>query len=301
MHILDNLDIVPSLKAIWDYGFLKVDGNEITFGKCTVALFLLILGFVASRFLSNRVSASVSKRLKLPSGSLAAIHSVTYYILLLFFGLLALKTANVPLTVFTLLGGAAAIGLGFGSQNIVNNFISGLILLIERPITVGDFIEVEGVLGTVESIGARSTRINSVDHTRLIVPNSTFLEKKVLNWTLSDNTVRGSVTVGVAYGSPCRKVSEFLLKAIEEHPSILKNREPLVLLTDFGENAIQFQALFWLGIRNLLDRRIVESDIRFRIEELFREANISICYPQRDLHLDSIRPLEVRVLNDLIP
>ncbi len=298
MRLLEKIDFGAWLKTIWQYPLLSVDGSSVTVGKCLVAIFLVILGFLASGFLSRRISKSLSQRLKLHTGALAAVNSISYYILILFFGFLALKTANVPLTVFTLLGGAAAIGLGFGSQNIVNNFISGLILLIERPITVGDFIDVEGVLGTVESIGARSTRINAVDNTRLIVPNSTFLEKKVLNWTLSDNTVRATISVGVAYGSPCKKVRELLLQAVLEHSSILKDREPLVLLKDFADSSLQFEAIFWLTIQKLLDRRVAESDIRFRIEELFREAKISICFPQRDVHLDSMKPLEVRIVNE---
>ncbi|MFG0315709.1 MAG: mechanosensitive ion channel family protein, partial [Planctomycetota bacterium JB042] len=198
-------------------------------------------------------------------------------------------------TAFTILGGAFAIGIGFGSQNLMNNFISGLILLVERPIRVGDLIQVGDLLGIVERIGARSTLVRKPSNVDIIVPNSTFLESNVINWTLSDDTYRTWVSVGVVYGSPLREVSKLLRKAVDEHGLVLKSPEPTLLFTDFGDDALQFEIHFWIRMRREMDRRRVESDVRFRIDGLFREAGIVIAFPQRDVHLDTARPLQVRV------
>lgn len=186
-------------------------------------------------------------------------------------------------------------GIGFGSQNLVNNFLSGLILMFEQPIKVGDFIEVEGLFGEVEKIGARSTRIRAYGNKHIIVPNSSFLEKNVLNWTLADRFARLQVNVGVAYGSPVEKVRELLEKAAREEPKVISSKEPLVLFADFGDNALQFQLLFWIRLDDLNDRRVIESNVRFHIERIFREEGITIAFPQRDVHLDTTRPLQVEI------
>jgi small-conductance mechanosensitive channel len=200
--------------------------------------------------------------------------------------------------VFTLAGGALAIGIGFGSQNILNNFISGLILLAERPIKVGDLIEVEGTFGQVERIGARSTSVKTFDNFHIIVPNSSFLESKVVNWTHTDKLVRISLVVGVAYGSPVRRVEEVLLEVVGEHERTVVPPDPVVLFEDFGDSALVFRALFWIVMNRPMDQRKVLSDLRYRVDDRFREEGITIAFPQRDVHLDTTRPLEVRVTDE---
>jgi len=281
-------------RDIWRYEIATVDDRPITVGKLFLVLVLLTLGFRIARVTSALVGRRILPRFRVPVGASAALESITYYVGVVAVSLIALRAVNIPLTAFTLIGGALAIGIGFGSQNIVNNFISGLILLIERPIGAGDLIELEGVLGTVEQIGARSTRLRTFDNTHVLVPNSFFLENKFVNWTLSDNVVRGSVEVGVAYGSPTGQVASLLLRAARERDHVLSWPEPLVRFTSFGDNALLFTLYFW--VRPLSQRWDVESALRFRIDELFREAGITIAFPQRDIHLDSSRPVEVRVV-----
>lgn len=166
----------------------------------------------------------------------------------------ALRVVNIPLTVFTFVGGVLAIGIGFGSQNIMNNFISGLIILAEHPIKVGDLVDVDGIFGHVERIGPRSSRIRAGDNTHVIVPNSAFLEKNVLNWTVSDDLLRTQVDVGVAYGSPVDEVARELERAMAEEPTILAEPAPEVLFMEFGDNALTFRALFWVRVERSLDR-----------------------------------------------
>jgi len=280
----------------WGYEILVVDDNSITVGKVLTAVLFLILGTWISRRLSRLLAKRVLLRFELDEGVVAALQTLTFYLLFLAFFLWALRLVNIPLTAFTFLGGAVAIGVGFGSQNIINNFMSGLILMAERTVKVGDLVDFDGTSGRVEYIGARSTRIRSGDNTHIIVPNSTLLESKVLNWTLSDHIIRTQMDVGVAYGSDVVKVQRQIEQAVAECERILKNPAPEILFLDFAADALLFRTLFWIRINQPLDQDRASSRLRFRIDELFRQAGISIAFPQRDIHLD--QPLEIRMRRD---
>ena len=203
--------------------------------------------------------------------------------------LATLSMLNVPVSQFTFLSGAIAIGVGFGAQNLINNFISGWILMSERPVRIGDFIEIDGSRGIVERIGNRSTQIRRVDGVHIMVPNSLLMERTLINWTLIDMNIRTSVKVGVAYGSEVRKVQELLGQSITEHEDILKAPAPVIEFADFGDNALIFEAFFWCALKNgERELRLIRSDLRYRIEELFRQHDITIAFPQRDLHIKSL-------------
>lgn len=291
--------IWSAVLRVWRYELFVVDDRPITVSKVVVGILLVVVGAVASKFLSVLIAGRLLPRLRVAEGAAAAIQSVLFYTLLLSFGLLALRIVNVPLTAFAILGGALAIGIGFGSQALMNNFISGLILLVERPIRVGDLIEMEELLGVVEHIGPRSTRVRRPENVEILVPNSKFLQENVTNWTLTDDRYRARVVVGVVYGSPTRDVARVIRHAVEEHGKVLAKPEPIILLSDFGDSALIFEVHFWIRMRRLMDRRIIESDIRFRIDSLFREASIVIAFPQRDVHLDTKQPIEVQLLKAL--
>jgi small-conductance mechanosensitive channel len=214
------------------------------------------------------------------------LQRILYIIAITLLVVTTLDFINVPITAFAFLSGAIAIGFGFGAQNIINNFISGWILMWERPIRIGDFLEVEEAKGIVEKINTRSTRIRRVDGVHLLIPNSKLLENTVVNWTLVDKLVRTSVKVGVAYGSPARTVAALIMQAAEEQIDILKDPKPLVTFEDFGDNALIFEVTYW--IQSIIEGglRVTRSNIRFRLDELFEEHNIVIAYPQRDVHID---------------
>jgi len=283
---------------IWNYEITSVQDSPITVKKIVMGALLLLLGTLGAKVVSRIFAQRFLPRFGLNEGALAAIQTLMFYVLLLTVAMLSLRLVNVPLTAFTILGGALAIGIGFGSQNIVNNFISGLILLAERPIRVGDLIAIEDLVGTVSHIGPRSTRVRAPENMDIVVPNSSFLEKNVVNWTLSDDRYRAHLTVGVAYGSPARDVGKLIRHALDEHGKVLPKPEPIILFADFGDNALSFEVHFWIRMRRMMDRRIIESDIRYRIDSLFREAGIVIAFPQRDVHLDSPRPISVRLVDD---
>ena len=290
--------VAASIDKKLDFELYVIDDESITIKKIILALFILSVGlFLANlfaRFVANRLLAMT----QLDESAKAAIHKVSFSVLTVMLVLYALHTVNIPLTILTLLGGAVAIGVGFGSQNLINNFISGFILMFERPIKIDDIIEIDNIIGRVQHIGTRCTQIRTQANLNILVPNSTFLESNIINWTLSDDVVRCNISVGVAYGSSTRETVKALERAVEEHDLILKKPEPLIIFKDFGDNALVFEVYFWIKLgKGRMVRIQIESNIRFLIEKHLREAGIVVAFPQRDVHLDSSKPLEMRVIN----
>lgn len=282
------------LAKIW-YFPLKFGGAVITVDQIVLVGVLLGVGFFASRWLQRLLARRLAKS-QLGADAALALERVFFYSLLVLLVMTALSVLKVPLTAFAFVSGAVAIGVGFGAQNIINNFISGWILMSERPVRIGDFVEVDGDLGTIESIGNRSTRIRRVDGVHMLVPNSRLLETTVVNWTLVDRQIRTTVSVGVSYGSPVRLVAELIHRAVDEQPEVKRDPGPVVVFEDFGDNALLFDAYVWCDVSGASDLRRIRSDIRFRISELFSEHGIVIAFPQRDVHLDSAAPLRVQVV-----
>jgi small-conductance mechanosensitive channel len=170
--------------------------------------------------------------------------------------------------------------------------------MFERPIKIDDVIEVDNIIGRVQHIGTRCTQIRTQANLNILVPNSTFLESNIINWTLSDDIVRCDVSVGVAYGSSARDTAKALEKAIEEHDLILKKPEPLIIFKDFGDNALVFEIYFWIRLgKGRMVKTQTESNVRFLIEKHLREAGIVVAFPQRDVHLDTTKPLEMRIID----
>ena len=288
-------DVWSKIPGLWNWGIFKTGKNAITLGQLIMGLTLLIAGYFIVRQLTRRVEKLLFKKLDVPESVGHAISTFILYFSMIILGLFTLRLLNIPITIFTVIGGALAVGIGFGSQNIMNNFISGLIVIVEQPIRAGDIVEIEGLTGEVERIGARATRIKSIDNTQIVVPNSSFLEKNILNWTLSDAVVRRRVNVGVIYGSPTRQVEALLLQAVKEHKSVLKSPYPIVFFKDFGNHSLDFSVSFWVRVQHIMELKRIPSDIRFRIDELFRQNNIVIAFPQQDMHFRT--PLQVEVQN----
>ena len=281
-------DILDLISRIWLQPINPGAGdNAITVGQVVLTILLVIVGFVISR-IATRLTARRLAQSHLQRDAAFAIERIVHYSILVIVVMTALSLLHIPLTAFAFISGAVAIGVGFGAQNVLNNFISGWILMSERPVRIGDVVEIEGDFGVVESIGARSTRIRRVDGVHLLVPNSTMIETTVVNWTLVDRNIRTSLTVGVAYGSPVRKVEELLTLAVTENEMILAEPPPQVIFNDFGDSALEFLIFFWADVGTEKDLRRIRSDIRFRITDLFEEHGITIPFPQRDLHVRSL-------------
>lgn len=271
--------------AILNRPLLQIGDESITLvqllGVPLAILLILVLASWIARVVSGRMRSKGAD-----TNLIQLINRAFWVVVISVLFLTVLGMLKVPLTAFTFLSGAVAIGVGFGAQNIINNFISGWIIIGERPIRIDDMIEIEGTLGKVEAINTRSTRIRRVDGVRIVIPNSHMLENQIINWTLVDNEVRTSVRVGVDYGSPVRKVAELIEQATREQEDVLEDPEPRVLFEDFGDSALVFDVFFYSLLRPGGDLRRLRSEIRFRIDELFRENDIIIAFPQRDVHVD---------------
>ncbi len=259
--------------------------TPITLSQVLAAPLLLVFGLVAARILIGGVTKRLLKQ-GIDDNLVLLVKRGLWAVVITLLVLLALSILNVPLTAFTFISGAVAIGVGFGAQNILNNFISGWILMGERPIRIGDLLEFQGTLGRVEAINTRSTLIRRIDGVHIVTPNSHLLENTVINWTLVDNEIRTQVRVGVAYGSPVRDVQRLIAQAANEHAEVLEDPPPRVIFEDFGDNALIFDLFVWTLLRPGGDMRMLRSELRFRITELFNEAGIVIAFPQRDVHLD---------------
>ncbi len=260
---------------------------DVTF--TTGDLVAVPLIYVIGIWVIGKLAHLATYRLRASGASPDTIHlfkRIFYILAIAILVVTSLDVMNVPLTAFAFLSGAVAIGVGFGAQNIINNFISGWILMWERPIRIGDVLEVDGARGVVEAINTRSTRIRRVDGVHMLIPNSKLLENTVINWTLIDLLTRTTVKVGVAYGSDCKLVAKLIEDAVIQQSEILPEPKPLVIFDDFGDNALVFEVYFWINATAERDLRKIRSDIRFTIDELFNQHNIVIAYPQRDVHLD---------------
>jgi len=273
------------LKSLWHFELTEVDGHPLTFSKVIGAVLLLFLGLWLSRRISGKLSKKVFGKLSLTLGALTILEHLTFYTLVFVFAATAFTLLHIPLHVFTFLGGALAIGVGFGSQNVMNNFISGLIILAEQPVRVGDIIEFNGMSGSVKRIGTRSTIVTTSDNFDVVIPNSALLQDKITNWTLSDKVLRRSVKVGIAYGTDPKRVEAALLQVISGFEAILREPKPEVLLTDFADSALQFELRFWVQIGSISEALRLESRIRQGILEAFEQSQIVIPFPQRQVHI----------------
>ncbi len=245
------------------------------------------------RVIRKKLATFLIERASLSIGLVNSITTLSYYFLLLLIVLVALSTAGVNLNQITIILGALGVGIGFGLQTIANNFISGLILLTERTIKVGDIVELEnGLLGEVKDISIRSTVIKTYDSLDIIVPNSDFISNRVTTWTYGDDWRRLRIPFGVSYGSDPDEVAKLAIEVAKEIPTNIEDgAHPLrVWFEGFGDSSLDFSLLVWCQMRRLLPVSDLLSDYYFALFRKFKEAGIEIPFPQRDLHLRSISP-----------
>ncbi|WP_414529106.1 mechanosensitive ion channel family protein [Nodularia chucula] len=244
----------------------------------------LMLGLmIVAGAVTNILRSRILQFTGIDRGAQEAIAVITKYTIIIVGSIVLLQVGGLDLSSLTILASALGVGIGFGFQDIAKNFGSGVILLFERPIQVGDFVQVGDTEGTVERIGGRSTLLRTLDEISIIVPNSRFLEDKVVNWSYQNPVSRLRIPVGVAYGSDINLVKKALLEAVESQAGVLANPVPNILFIGFGDSSLNFVLMVWTSTPSR--QYLIKSNVYFRIEELFRKYQIKIPFPQRDLHV----------------
>ncbi|GAB6095601.1 hypothetical protein JCM14469_18530 [Desulfatiferula olefinivorans] len=277
---------------------LRVGDMSFSLMGVTAALVLLVITHGASRLWRDLLQRRLLTDSGMDIGVRESIATISTYLIWIVGILMALNVFGLNMTSITVVLGALGIGLGFGLQNIFNNFLSGIILLFERPIQVGDDVEINGTWANVRKINVRSTVVQTYDNATLIIPNSDFISNQVTNWSFKDKRLRRNITVGVAYGSDLDKVRDTLLGVADTTPRVLRLPKPDVIFKDFGDSALIFVLRIWTRVEYFYS---VESALRFEIDRLFRQRGIEIAFPQMDLHLRSIPPEPVVSLGDDAP
>jgi len=292
-------------RSAWEYELFsasettQVDGRPVTVeygvtvGKSVGALVLFAIGYWIAVRLTRRLIALAVSRAGISAQLARVLQRWLMSALVLLVLLLVLRTARVPLTAFAFLGGALAIGVGFGAQNVIKNLISGVIILFERKVRVGDIVTIGGVSGTVVAVDLRATTVRGFDGIESFVPNSNLLENLVSNWTYQNTMARRVVAVGVAYGADVRRAAGILLECARAHPAVLQEPAPEVLFDDFGADALQLKLQFWVHQVGVPGAPSVSSDLRFAIDDAFRTEGIPMPFRQVDVHLDAATPIEV--------
>ncbi|SIN67598.1 mechanosensitive ion channel domain-containing protein [Algoriphagus halophilus] len=291
----ENLNQVAKEKAssfiewfqdLMNYSLFNLGDSKLTIGLIITLSISFVALFVVTEWIRRFMVHKVLKRYHIDVGTKQSIGTMIKYLLILGGIFSILQTNGIDLSAFGILAGALGVGIGFGLQNITNNFISGLIILFEQPIKVGDRIEVGDVTGDVIKISARSTMIVTNDNITIIVPNSQFIDSQVINWSHNERKIRFNFPVGVSYKENPEKVREILLDVANANKGVLTTPEPDVLFEDYGDSSINFNLRVWTS--EYINRpKILKSQLYYEIFRRFGEEGIEIPFPQRDLHLRS--------------
>ncbi|MHC4197862.1 MAG: mechanosensitive ion channel family protein [Planctomycetota bacterium] len=287
---------VSQVDHVWEV-VVKVMGYRLGMGgeayttplNITIGLIFIAVFFLVAAGVKGLLVMKLFAKVGVDRGVGTTISSVITYLIIAFSILFALSIAGVPLRSLAFFAGALGIGIGFGMQGIVNNFLSGIIMLFERPIRVGDVVVLENdVLGSVERIGPRSTTIHTPDNVMVMVPNAKLMEANIVNWSQPTNLMRATLHIGVAYGSDLKLVTECLLNVLKENPRVKKYPEAIIRFNEFGDSYYDFQLIYWVA--NARERWFSMSELNFAIEGIFKEHNVEIPFPKRDLNICSIPP-----------
>jgi small-conductance mechanosensitive channel len=269
-----------------NFGLFNLGDSKLTIGLLLTLILSFLVLFVGAEWIRKLIVNKILSRYQLDLGTRRSIGTMVKYFLILAGIFSILQTNGLDLSAFGILAGAVGVGIGFGLQNITNNFISGLIILLEQPIKEGDRIEVGDVSGDVIKISARSTMIVTNDNISIIVPNSQFIDSQVINWSHNDRNIRFNFPVGVAYKEDPQKIRQILLDIAKNNSGVLNLPEPDVLFDEFGDSSLNFNLRVWTS--EYINRpKVLKSQLYYEIFRRFKEEGVEIPFPQRDLNLSS--------------
>ncbi|MEZ4219793.1 MAG: mechanosensitive ion channel [Polyangiaceae bacterium] len=281
-----NQELVTDVREVTSSTLFNVGSTPISLGTLATMLVVIVVTFLLSRLLQSAVGRALRRRGVEPGrGGLGALGRLLHYILMFIGVAVALQTGGIKLSALFAAGAVFAVGIGFAMQNIAQNFVSGVILLVERTIKPGDILELDGTMVRITQMGIRTTLARTLDEEELIVPNSALVQGTIRNYSLGDHEYRLRVRVGVAYESDMERVEQVLATVANAHPNRDPAREPRVLLLDFGDSSVNWEVSVW--ITNPWDRVPEASTLRKAIWKAFKEERITIAFPQLDVHFDA--------------
>ena len=269
-------DTLNGISYLWNYQLFKADGQPIAVSNVIIGLILFLFGLRYAKQFSLFVRNKLSAKAKLDNHSANSVEHLSYYIFILITAFFVLEITNVPLTTLTVVGTTLALGIGLGSQNIANNFISGLIIMIEKPIKLGDTIEVKNVIGKVTHIGSRCVSLQTEDNINMLIPNSNILQDYIINWTLNDPTIKMILPIFVENNCSISEVDKLLYQVMDRDPNILKFPAPKIILHEICEECLVFEMEFWINLEGEINRKDIVNGINREIAPLFRAHNIKV-------------------------
>lgn len=282
----DQSNFFEWLEKILNQSLFSLGDSKLTVGLILTLVVSFTLLFIVSEWIRKFLVHKVLRKRQIELGTKESIGAIVKYLLILGGIFTILQTNGIDLSAFGVLAGAIGVGIGFGLQNITNNFISGMVILFEQPIKVGARIEVGEVTGDVIRISARSTTVLTNDNIRIIVPNSQFIDNPVINWSLNERKIRFNFPVGVAYKENPEKIKKILLEIADANPGVLKTPEADVLFDSYGESSLNFSLRVWSS-EFVGKPRVLRSQLYYEIFKKFAEHDIELPFPQRDIHLKS--------------
>ncbi len=277
-------ELTSSVYELFTQSLFQLGENDVSLGK----ILYLFLAFFILTFLARRLKRLLVEKIlintSMEAGARATVGTVTKFLFIAVGAIVIVQTAGIDMSALTLIAGALGVGIGFGLQNITDNFISGVIILFEKPIKVGDRIDVGDVQGNVMSISFRATQILTNDNISIIVPNSEFISSRVINWSHNDRNIRFRIPVGVSYNENPEKIKKILMEVADKNPHVLKKPEPSVLFDEYGDSSLNFILAVWTASHT--DRpRVLKSELYFEIFKEFKKHHVEIPFPQRDIHI----------------
>jgi small-conductance mechanosensitive channel len=282
---MSNHNIWDTFVTVWDYALWKVGHEGVTIGHCIMAFIVMFVGFHVARHIQGRLRKRLEKKRNLDSSGKLALERITFAIMITVILYTTLAILKIPLTVFHFAVGGLMIGVGFGARELFSNLISGIILMVERPVKIDDVVEVENEVGRVFNIGLRSFQIHTENNIDIMLPNSVVLNEKLINWTKDDHMILTKVSIGIAYASDIQKATELMVGAAANVKGVLTEPGPFVLFKEHGKSTLNFDVYFAVNVKNKMESWVFESQVNYSLNDTLRAAGVEIAFQQLDVHL----------------
>jgi potassium-dependent mechanosensitive channel len=288
-------ELWDGIVEFWNFILWEFEQYEVTVKKVMIAIVIFFIFIFIAKLIQRVLRNRFVKNNIFNDHALLAINRVTMCLFIVMGLFSSLRIIHIPISAFAFLGGGLAIGFGFGAKQMISNLISGFIIMFEKPVKLGDFVEFDGDVGNVVDIGIRCTRIRTINNLEILIPNSDVIENKISNWSRLTNNIRTNVSIGIGYDSDIHKATELMLEAVKKCSKVVETPEPFIIFREHGNSTLNFDVYFTVKAKNNIQKIKLESEINYNLNDVLRAANIQIAYPQRDVHLDIKHPIDINI------